>query len=151
MPGIPEAAVLTDDTRDGIVDALTKGFNDHAEKDAEDADPPDGIGDSVSEYQSEYWESMDDDDRYRWADRNGELPEYPTEDDEEEEKPEPVEASDPQREALMKLARSSDPKALWAIADSAKGKDLLLGTSWSGVLNLHDKQTMDRFHVYVGK
>jgi len=151
LPGIPEAPVLTDETRDGIVDALTKGFNDQAEKDAEDADPPDGIGDSVSEHQSEYWESMDDDDRYRWADRNGELPEYPTEDDEEEEKPEPVEVSDPQREALMKLARSSDPKALWAIADSAKGKDLLLGTSWSGVLNLHDKQTMGRFHAYVGK
>ena len=51
----------------------------------------------------------------------------------------------------MKLARSSDPKALWAIADSEKGKDLLLGTSWSGVLDLKDKQTMARFHAYVGK
>jgi hypothetical protein len=94
---------------------------------------------------------MDDDQKYEWASRNGELPEYPVEDDEEEAKPEPVEAGDPQREALLKLVSSSDPKALWAIADSAQGKNLLLGTSWSGVLDLKDKQTMDRFHAYVGK
>jgi hypothetical protein len=100
--------------------------------------------------QEEYWSSMDDDDKYRWADRNGELPEYPIE-DEEEAHPEPVEASDPQRDALMKLASSRDPKAIWAIADSSQGKSLLLGTSWSGVLNFNDKQTMDRFHSYVGK
>ena len=66
-------------------------------------------------------------------------------------RPEPVEVTDEQHDGLMKLARSSDPKALWAIADSEKGKELLLGTSWSGVLNLKDKQTMDRFNAYVGK
>jgi hypothetical protein len=148
LPGM-EAPPLTDDTRDEIIAALTKGFNDQAESNAQDADPPSHLGDSVNEYQEEYWSSMDDSDKYDWAERNGELPEYPTEDDEEQ--PEPVETTDEQNDALMKLARSSDPKALWAIADSAKGKDLLLGTSWSGVLDLKDKQTMARFDAYVGK
>jgi len=145
-----EAPPLTEETRDEITDALTKAFNDQADSDAQDAGPPD-MSDRVSEYQQEYWDSMDDDDRYRWADRNGELPEYPIEDDDEEPPPEPVEASNPQRDALMKLARSSDPKALWAIADSAQGKQLLLGTSWSGVLDLKDKQSIDRFNAYVGQ
>jgi hypothetical protein len=148
LPGM-EAPPLTDATRQEIIDALTKGFNGQAESNAQDADPPSHLGDSVSEYQEEYWSSMDDSDKYDWAERNGELPEYPTEDDEEQ--PEPVETTDEQNVALMKLARSSDPKALWAIADSEKGKDLLLGTSWSGVLDLKDKQTMARFDAYVGK
>jgi hypothetical protein len=51
----------------------------------------------------------------------------------------------------MKLARSSNPKALWAIADSSQGRNLLLNTKWSGVIDFKDKQTMDRFHAYVGK
>jgi hypothetical protein len=150
LPGIPEAPPLTDDRRQEIIDALTEGFNDEAESKAQDMDPPSHIADSVSEYQSEYWSSMSDEDKYDWAERNSELPEYPLEDDEEE-TPEPVEATDPQRDALMKLAQSSDPKALWAIADSSQGKSLLLGTSWSGVLDLKDKQTMARFHAYVGR
>jgi GNAT superfamily N-acetyltransferase len=148
LPGIPEAPPLTDETREQITDALVSGFNHQAEGDAQDMDPPRHITENVSEYQGEVWDSMDSEDRYAWANRNGELPEYPLED---EDAPEPVEITDPQRDALVKLAESSDPKALWAIADSAKGKDLLLGTSWSGVLDLKDKQTMDRFNSYVGK
>jgi hypothetical protein len=149
LPGL-EAPPLSETTQQEITDALTKGFNDEAESNAQDADPPSYISDSVSEYQDEYWSSMDDEQKYEWAERNSELPEYPLEDDEED-RPEPVEVTDEQQNALMKLAQSSDPKALWAIADSEKGKQLLLGTSWSGVLDLKDKQTMDRFHAYVGK
>jgi hypothetical protein len=149
LPGL-EVPPLSEKTQQEIADALTKGFNDEAESNAQDADPPSHISDNVSEYQDEYWSSMDDDQKYEWAERNSELPEYPLDDDEEEH-PEPVEVTDEQQDALMKLARSSDPKALWAIADSEKGKELLLGTSWSGVLDLKDKQTMDRFHAYVGK
>jgi GNAT superfamily N-acetyltransferase len=149
LPGIPEAGAFSDATRDDIIAALQKGFNDEAESNAQDADPPSYISDSVSEMQESYWSNMDDDEKFRWADRNGELPEYPL--DDEEAPSEPVEASDPQRDALMKLASSRDPKALWAIADSTQGKSLLLNSSWSGVLNFHDKQTMDRFHAYVGK
>jgi hypothetical protein len=148
LPGIPEAPPLTDERRDEIIAALTDSFNDQAGENAQDADPPD-FSDSVSQYQGEVWDSMDDSEKFAWADRNGELPEYPIEEDEE--KPEPVETTDTQRDALMKLARSSNPKALWAIADSSQGKDLLLNTSWAGVLDFKDKQTMDRFNSYVGK
>jgi HK97 family phage major capsid protein/HK97 family phage prohead protease len=54
-------------------------------------------------------------------------------------------------DTLRDLANSSDPKAIWAIADSTHGKNLLLGTTWNGVLNLHDPETMERFNAYVGK
>jgi GNAT superfamily N-acetyltransferase len=151
LPGIPEAQPLTDERRDEVIKALQDGFNEEAESNAQDADPPSHIADSVSEYQEEYWSTMDDSDKFAWADRNGELPEYPLDDEDQDEEAPPVEASDPQRDALMKLASSSDPKALWAIADSSQGKSLLLNTSWAGVLDFKDKQTMDRFHAYVGK
>jgi hypothetical protein len=150
LPGLEAPSPLSETAQQEITDALTKSFNDEAESKAQDEDPPQYIADSVSEYQDEYWSSMEDEQKYDWAERNGELPEYPMEDDEED-RPEPVEVTDEQQDALMKLARSSDPKALWAIADSEKGKQLLLGTSWSGVLDLKDKQTMDRFNAYVGK
>ena len=150
MPGLPEAPALTDERKDEIISALQKEFNSHAEEQTQEAHPPSHLADSVSEYQEEYWSSMDDSDKYDWADRNGELPEYPIEHDDEEEH-EPLDINPTAESALMKLVNSSDPKSLWAIADSAQGKNLLLGTSWSGVLNLKDKQTMARFHAYVGK
>ena len=82
LPGL-EAEPLTDEAQQGITDALVSAFNDKAEGKAQDADPPDYISESVSEFQSEYWSGMDDDQKYQWAERNGELPEYPNEDDEE--------------------------------------------------------------------
>jgi hypothetical protein len=151
LPGLPEEPPISSAIHDAITDALTKGFNEEAESNAQDADPPSYISDSVSEYQEEYWSSMDDSDKFAWADRNGELPEYPLDDEDQDEEAPPVEASDPQRDALIKLTQSRDPKALWAIADSSQGKSLLLNTNWAGVLDFKDKQTMDRFHAYVGK
>jgi hypothetical protein len=155
LPGIEPlkpSDLLTDKMREEIDKALTEAFNTEAEDRAQDADPPSHLADNVAEYQEEYWSSMSDRDKYDWASRNGELPEYPIEDDEEPQQemelPEPASTASA---ALMKLASSSDPKALWAIADSEQGKQLLLGTGWSGVLNLKDKQSMDRFHAYVGK
>jgi hypothetical protein len=149
LPGL-EAPPLSEKLQLDIESALIRGFNDTAEENAQEVDPPD-FSDSVSQYQGEYWDSMSDRDKFAWADRNGELPEYDLPEDEDEAKPEPVETTSTQQDALMKLARSSDPKALWAIADSSQGKNLLLGTNWHGTLNLRDKQTMDRFHAYVGK
>jgi hypothetical protein len=156
LPGIeaPDlSAHLTDRMREEITDVLTKAFNDKAESDAQDIDPPEYLAESVAEYQEEYWDQMDDDERYRQAERNGLLPEYDLPDDEEddgEEQP-PVEAAPTQTDDLTKLAASSNPKAVWAIADSPQGKDLLLGTNWYGELNLNDKESMDRFNAYVGK
>jgi lambda family phage portal protein len=155
LPGIdaPDlSAHLTDDIRDQITDVLTKAFNDKAEHDADDAEPPDYLADSVAEYQQEYWDSMDDEERYRQAERNGLLPEYDLPDDEEDDGDnEPVEAAPTEGDDLTKLAASGNPKALWAIADNPRGKDLLLGSDWYGELNLNDKEAMDRFDAYVGK
>jgi hypothetical protein len=148
LPGIEVAPALSDDTRDKIVSVLTEAFNEQAETDADNADytPDDHY---IRESMGEYWDSMSDRDKYAWAERNSELPEYPLDDDEDVE---PVEvADDTQRSALLKLTDSNNPKALWAIADSPAGKDLLLNTTWSGVLDLKDKDTMDRFNAYVGK
>ena len=60
-------------------------------------------------------------------------------------------ASDDEIEALTELAESDDPEAIWAIADSDYGKDLLLDSDWIGALDLKDKETMERFNAYVGR
>jgi hypothetical protein len=154
LPGIEPIEpheYLTEEMRDGIEEALTKAFNAKAESDAGDVEPPD-FSDSVAEFQNEHWESMEDDAKYDWASRNDELPEYEIEEEEEEEEFEPEgEVEDDTAGALRKLAESSDPKAIWRIADSPHGKDLLLNTHWSGVIDLKDKETMDRFRAYVSK
>jgi GNAT superfamily N-acetyltransferase len=54
-------------------------------------------------------------------------------------------------ESIRALIDSDDPKAVWAIADSKYGKDLLINSDWYGELNLRDKETMERFNAYVGK
>jgi hypothetical protein len=156
LPGIesPDLSThLTPEVRDEITDVLTKAFNRQAERDADDVEPPEYLAEQVAEYQSEYWDSMDDRERYRQAERNGLLPEYDLPDDEEDdgEDHQPTETAPPATDDLTRLAASSNPKAVWAIADNPKGKDLLLGTDWYGELNLNDKESMDRFNAYVGK
>jgi hypothetical protein len=155
LPGIEPIEpheYLTEEMRDGIEKALTNAFNRKAEDQAGDAEPPD-FSDSVAEFQSEYWSSMDDDAKYDWARDNDELPEITMEDDDEDEEEfEPEgEVEDDTANALRKLAESSDPKAIWRIADSPHGKDLLLNTHWAGVIDLKDKETMDRFRAYVSR
>lgn len=54
-------------------------------------------------------------------------------------------------EAIEKLLKNTDPKALWALADSVYGKQLLLGSNWSGYLYLDDTEAMARFNSYAGK
>ena len=55
------------------------------------------------------------------------------------------------KSALQKLMASDDPKALWAIADSDHGRDLLIGSDWYGSLDLKDPATVVRFRDYVSK
>ncbi|WP_456679494.1 hypothetical protein [Bradyrhizobium sp. S3.7.6] len=153
LPGIdPEdlSQRLTETMRDELTAIIEKQFDKHADSVADNLDPPEYIYDSVDDYQSEYWESMDDTSRFRWARDNGSLPEY--DDPDEEQSSFDMDSVDPDAaDGLEKLARSSDPKALWAIADSEQGKELLLGSDWYGTLNLKDPQTMERFNAYVGK
>jgi hypothetical protein len=133
---------LTDDQREQVESILVEGFNKQADSDAPDVEPPPYFHDNIRDSQSDYWSSMRDRDKFRWASDNGELPE----------------ASDGEGEIdqdaaqeLRELADDSDPKALWVIADSEHGKDVLLNSDWFGVLDLHDSETMARFNAYVNK
>lgn len=147
LPGIEPidpASRLTEDMRDDITHSLTRAFNLKAESDAEDIEPPDYLNDSVAEFQSEYWSSMSDREKFRWAEANGKLPEVEAPTDEPI-----VDASS--ADTLRKLLLSDDPKALWAIADAPGGKELMLDSSWFGKLDLRDKESMTRFRAYVGK
>lgn len=151
FPGIEKpdyAKLLTEDQRAEIEKAITDAFDAKAESDAADMDAPDYLSENVGKYQGDYWDNMNDGDRYAWAERHGYLPEYLI--DEEEEEPVEVQEDQPARD-LRSILNSSNPKAIWALADSASGKQLLLGTDWYGELNLKDKQSMGRFNAYVGR
>lgn len=153
LPGVepvPLHAHLTEEMRARISDALTTAFLDRVEQDASDMSPPDYLADSVREYQSEYWDQVDETDRFRTAERHGLLPEYDLPEDDDEEQPEPPKSEDV-REQLLAIARRTDPKALWQFADHPEGKKYLLGKSWAGVLDLTDAEALDRFNAYVGK
>jgi len=151
LPGIePEKGsdMLTEKVRTGIETALVKAFNSEAEDRASNVEPPDYLRENIRDSQREYWDSMRDRDRYDYAVRNDLLPSYDIESDEDSDAE--VYTGD-EYEALRKLANSNDPKAIWAISDSKYGKKLLIDTDWNGVLNLKDKESMDRFNAYVHK
>ena len=64
----------------------------------------------------------------------------------------PISSDDAAR--LKKILLSADPKAIWQLADfkvgdRKVGKELLVGESWWGNLDLTDKESMDRFNSYV--
>jgi hypothetical protein len=57
---------------------------------------------------------------------------------------------------ISRILASNDPKTMWDIADMKNGgqelgKGLLLGTHWSGRLDLHDSATMRRLKKYVAE
>jgi hypothetical protein len=134
---------LTDDQREQVESILVEGFNKQAESDASDVEPPSHFHDNIRDSQSDVWSSMRDRDKFNWARDNGELP--------EETGGGSGEIDEDAAQELRELADDSDPKALWAIADSEHGKDVLLNSDWTGVLDLHDSETMARFNAYVNK
>ena len=155
LPGIEPidpATYLTKDMRERITKRMVGAFDKKAEEDAGEMEAPSYLAESVEEYQDEVWSSMDDRERLQHAiDQDmANIEIEPDEDEEEEpqmELSEPVPAEDP----LLAAVRSSNPKSIWKVADSPRGKELLLGTGWSGVLNLKDQESMDRFNKYVGR
>jgi hypothetical protein len=52
--------------------------------------------------------------------------------------------------AIQKVLESEDPSTIFALASLAHGRDLLLGTVWTGVLNLNDEISVSRFLAYMG-
>jgi hypothetical protein len=147
LPGIDATKpheLLTDAMREGLTKAISKAFDREAERRESDIEPPGYLAENLDETQGEYWDSMDDASKYKWATQNaedylGQTSEGTGEMDEAD------------AERLRKLTQSDDPKALWAIADSDWGKELLLGTDWNGFIDLRDKEHMARFNAYVGK
>jgi hypothetical protein len=155
LPGIePEdpSQRLTQAMRDRIEKRMVAAFDKKAEDDAQEMDAPSYLADSVSEYQDDYWDQKSDREKLQHAIDYG-MADIEIEPDEEDEEPQQEMELPSQEEAdpLLAAVRSSDPKSIWKVADSPKGKDLLLGTGWSGILNLKDKEQMDRFNKYVGK
>jgi len=154
LPGIepPDLSQrLTSQMRKDITSEMRDAFNKKADDDADEMDAPSYLSDSVSEYQDEYWSSMDDSQKLQVASRFG-MADIEVEPDEEEEKPQAeLELPKTDTDPLLAAVQSSDPKSIWKVADSPKGKQLLLGTSWSGKLNLKDPESMARFNAYVGK
>jgi len=158
LPGIDKpdySKSLTEDMRDQIISALTEASNKKADDDADDMEPPDYLGEQVEEYQQEYWDQKEDEDKLREAVGYGQadIEIEPDEDDEEEPEMDLTEEEkeDPEIAELYDVLRSGNPKGIWQIADSKLGKKLLLGSGWSGVLDLKDKESYARFKAYVGK
>ena len=151
LPGIPTVEPheqLTPEMRDGITATIEKAFDREAESQATSVDPPESLHESAQESQQSYWDdALNDSGRFEWASRNEpDLIKIEGDDGEVT-----GELDEPDADRLRTLAQSDDPKAQWLIADSKFGKDLLLGTDWYGAIDFHDKETMDRFHAYVGK
>ena len=155
LPGITAVEPhehLTLEMRDSLDDALKESFDSEAHDRQDDVSAPDYLEESAQEAQREYWDSMEESDRFDWAKRNepslieGQVDQVLDQLGVGTEK-----MSEEDADRLRTLTASSDPKALWAIANSKFGKQLLLGSDWYGTLNLKDKETMDRFNAYVGK
>jgi len=158
LPGIEEpdySKRLTEEMRSEITDKLSREADTYAENAAADMDPPDHLAESVEEYQGEVWDQKEDSEKLALAIDYGQADiEIEDEDEEEEaEEPEKAEADEEQTEEaeLLDLLRESDPKNIWKIADSPRGKALLKNTSWAGVLDFRDKESYDRFRTYVSR
>ncbi|MBT1509443.1 hypothetical protein KIP88_02915 [Bradyrhizobium sp. SRL28] len=153
LPGIEPldpSQFLSQEMRDQLEKEMIDGFNEKAEKEADEIDPPTYLADSIAEYQEEYWDQKDDAEKLRHAVDLG-LADIEIEPDEDDEEEPQLELDDAEEDPLLDAIHDRDPKAIWKVADSPRGKDLLLGTNWSGVLNLKDAEAMKRFDDYVGR
>lgn len=62
--------------------------------------------------------------------------------------------TDKQKNTLLRLSESTDPRMLWKLSDMQFGdrkigKEILLGNSWHGNMRLDDEHAMSRFRAYV--
>jgi hypothetical protein len=165
---------IDDDTREEITDRLVYAFNSKADSDQNFIDTPDYLGESVDEYMDQAWDEKDDREKLEVAEGYDlhRIPAPEDEDADEEEKqkememekakPEEkkVEEKKPEEEkpkarTLLEIANDPKPKAIWEFSDAPGGKAVLLAVtkyhSWSGKLNLKDKDSYDRFKKYVGR
>jgi len=134
---------LTKEMRERIETRLSFAFDKEGREKEDDIEPPD-MGDQVEEYMESHWESIDDDERLRIAVRL-DLQNITITVDEEEEVD--ADSSDP----VAAILADRNPKAIWKLADTGRGKELLFRKSWSGTLNLKDPESYKRFKDYVGR
>ena len=152
LPGVEEvkpADYLTAEMREEISARILEEAESKADDEAINIDPPDYLRESVREYQLEYWEMADESTRMDQA-RRFDLHNIEKVDFDEEEEVSPLEKGDP-LDPLTAWLDNPDPKTIWKIADSARGKELLLKHGWGGTLNLKDKESYERFKEYVGR
>ncbi len=73
LPGIEPIEpheMLTEDMRKDITDSLLAAFEKRAEKVQGDLSPPDYLADQAKESVHEYWDSMDDEQKFDWTKNN---------------------------------------------------------------------------------
>lgn len=76
LPGIEEidpASYLSVEMRDELEKELERAFDKEAEDKVSDIEPPNYLGDSVDEYQDEYWDQKDDDEKFKIAQNNTDI------------------------------------------------------------------------------
>jgi hypothetical protein len=76
LPGIePEkpSSKLTKEMRSAIEAKLVKAFNDEADNKVSDTEPPEYLKDNIEDYQSDYWDSKTDKEKFEWAGDNGHI------------------------------------------------------------------------------
>jgi hypothetical protein len=148
LPGIepPDLSKrLTQDMRVRLTRRMVAAFDKKAEENADDVEPPSYLAESVSEYQADYWNGKSDSDKLEHA-INYNMADIPREPEER-----PQLELKPKEDPLLTALRDPDPKSIWKVADSERGKELLLKTGWKGKLYLNDPESMARFNEYVGR
>jgi hypothetical protein len=58
-------------------------------------------------------------------------------------------ASDQEKQQIIKILNTEDRHAMWALADHKYGHALLAGQGWSGTLDLNNALQMARFNAYT--
>ena len=138
VPEKYQPSELTPEMRDAISEAMKESFNGRAEDVARDAEVP---SDLVLEAQQAAWDEMHSQDKFNWAEENGMLEDIRSEGS--------GDMDSDTADSLRSLVQSGDPRAVWAIADSEYGKELLIDTDWYGSIDLNDRDTMERFNNYT--
>jgi uncharacterized protein len=153
LPGVSSgrAANLDAEMRENIIDTMIRGFNDQAEMNESDMDPPPHLSENVRDYQMEYWDQKDEREMFLLARDYGYATYESDEDDEDTTEEVELEISEGEEAELLDLLRESNPKNLWKIADSSMGKELLINESWHGVLDFRDAESFERFKKYISR
>ena len=154
LPSIEEvkpADYLTPDMRKDIEMAILSAAESRAEDEQINVEPPEYLRETVQEYMTEWWEDVADDDARLEMARRHDLHHIEIEPDEEVLEAVDVPIEELEIDPVLAALNDPDPKAIWRVANSARGKELLLKQGWTGKLDMKDAEVMKRFKEYVGR